>query len=67
MAQWTKDRIINQVKKAKSNGDATAALSEVRYQDINKVCQILADEKWIDIYTEKNEESEDYTVYIYDL
>jgi hypothetical protein len=67
MAQWSKDEIINQVEQAKSKGNAKAALSQVDYQEVNKVCKILADEKWIDIYTEKNETSEDFTVYVYDL
>lgn len=67
MDQWSKDEIIKQVKQAKSNGKSKAALPEIGYQEVNEVCQILADEKWIDIYTEKNEASEDFTVYVYDL
>jgi hypothetical protein len=67
MAKWSKDKIINQVEQAKSKGNSKAALSQVDYQEVNKVCKILADEKWIDIYTEKNETSEDFTVYVYDL
>lgn len=67
MAQWSKDEIIKQVEQAKSNGKSKAALPEVGSQEVDEVCQILADEKWIDIYTEKNETSEDFTVYVYDL
>ncbi|MEX2935948.1 hypothetical protein [Staphylococcus saprophyticus] len=67
MVQWTKDSIVKQVEKAKQDGDKKAALTDVDYQEVNQVCQVLADEKWIDIFVEKNDETEDYTVYIYDL
>lgn len=59
--------IMKSVEEAKESKLDFANIDDVQYSNINEVCQILADNKYIDIYVEKNEEQNTYTVFVYDL
>lgn len=59
--------IMKSVEAAKESKLDFANIDDVQYSNINEVCQVLADNKYIDIYVEKNEEQNTYTVFVYDL
>lgn len=59
--------IMKSVEGAKESKLDFAYIDNVKYSNINKVCQVLADNKYIDIYVEKNQELNTYTVFVYDL